>query len=197
MTTLRAEVDVKKKAIAQSLVNLPQRERLFTHPLNDIQNMVTLIEMEECLCQVGSRKRKEGEDNEEGCHPVGSWKGSRSRKTWKRWRQVDAVELVKWFLQDAAMKFQFWWNGEKNQASSTSTGACAQLAHNAHSRFWPNVLRLFVGSLLFLWVSTTWFLKSSTVVWGSTTFGRTKNEDKHCQRHNGPEGWVLLTKVTS
>ena len=35
MTTLRAEVDVKKNAIAQSLVNLPQRERLFTHPLND------------------------------------------------------------------------------------------------------------------------------------------------------------------
>ena len=22
-------------------------------------------------------------------------------------------------------------------------------------------------------------------------------ELKHCQRHNGPEGWVLLTKVTS
>ena len=25
-----------------------------------------------------------------------------------------------------------------------------------------------------------------------------RNEEmKHCQRHNGPEGWVLLTKVTS
>ena len=46
MTTLRAEVDVKKKAIAQSLVNLPQRERLFTHPLNDNQNMVTLVELQ-------------------------------------------------------------------------------------------------------------------------------------------------------
>ena len=46
MTTLRAEVDVKKKAIAQSLVNLPQRERLFTHPLNDNQNTVTLVELQ-------------------------------------------------------------------------------------------------------------------------------------------------------
>merc|ERR1719357_1141649 len=46
MTTLRAEVDVKKKAIAQSLVNLPQRERLFTNPLNDNQNMVTSIELQ-------------------------------------------------------------------------------------------------------------------------------------------------------
>ena len=46
MTTLRPEVDVKKKAIAQSLVNLPQRERLSTHPLNDNQNTVTLIELQ-------------------------------------------------------------------------------------------------------------------------------------------------------
>ena len=82
MTTLRAEVDVKKKAIAQSLVNLPQRERLFTHPLNDNQNTVTLIELQkwrtvQCSCQVGSRRRKEGEDNGEGFHPFGSWRGSR------------------------------------------------------------------------------------------------------------------------
>ena len=46
MTTLKAEVDVNKKAIAQSLDNLPQRERLLTHPLNDNQNMVTLVELQ-------------------------------------------------------------------------------------------------------------------------------------------------------
>jgi len=47
MSTLRAEVDAKKKAIAQSHANLQQRERLFTHPLNDDQNMMTSIEMKE------------------------------------------------------------------------------------------------------------------------------------------------------
>ena len=30
--------------------------------------------------------------------------------------------------------------------------------------------------------------------WGAQVFGVL---NKHCQRHNGPEGWVLLTKVTS
>ena len=47
MSTLRAEVDAKKKAIAQSRANLQQRERLFTHPLNDDQNMMTSIELKE------------------------------------------------------------------------------------------------------------------------------------------------------
>ena len=47
MSTLRAEVDAKKKAIAQSRANLQQRERLFTHPLNDNQNMMTSIELKE------------------------------------------------------------------------------------------------------------------------------------------------------
>jgi len=47
MSTLRAEVDAKKKAIAQSRANLQQRERLFTHPLNDDQTMMTSIEMKE------------------------------------------------------------------------------------------------------------------------------------------------------
>ena len=26
---------------------------------------------------------------------------------------------------------------------------------------------------------------------------KSKHQNKHCQRHNGPKGWVLLTKVTS
>ena len=47
MSTLRAEVDAKKKAIAQSRANLQQRERLFTHPLNDDQTMMTSIELKE------------------------------------------------------------------------------------------------------------------------------------------------------
>ena len=47
MSTLRAEVDAKIKAIAQSRANLQQRERLFTHPLNDDQTMMTSIEMKE------------------------------------------------------------------------------------------------------------------------------------------------------
>ena len=47
MSTLRAEVDAKKKAIAQSRAHLQQRERLFTHPLNDDQNMMTSIELKE------------------------------------------------------------------------------------------------------------------------------------------------------
>ena len=28
-------------------------------------------------------------------------------------------------------------------------------------------------------------------------FSAQREDPKHCQRHNGPEGWVLLTKVTS
>jgi len=47
MSTLRAEVDAKRKAITQSLANLRQRERLFTHPLNDDQNMMKLTELKE------------------------------------------------------------------------------------------------------------------------------------------------------
>ena len=47
VSTLRAEVDAKKKAIAQSRANLQQRERMFTHPLNDNQNMMTSIELKE------------------------------------------------------------------------------------------------------------------------------------------------------
>ena len=47
MSTLRAEVDAKKKAIAQSHANLRQRERMFTHPLNDNQNMLKLTELKE------------------------------------------------------------------------------------------------------------------------------------------------------
>ena len=47
MSTLRAEVDAKKKAIAQSHANLRQRERMFTHPLNDNQNMMKLTELKE------------------------------------------------------------------------------------------------------------------------------------------------------
>jgi len=47
VSTLRAEVDAKKKAIAQSRANLQQRERLFTHPLNYDQNMMKLTELKE------------------------------------------------------------------------------------------------------------------------------------------------------
>ena len=47
MSTLRAEVDVKKKMIAQSQVNLQQRERMFDHPLNNNRSMMTLAELQE------------------------------------------------------------------------------------------------------------------------------------------------------
>ena len=47
MSTLRAEIDVKKKLIAQSHVNLQQRERMFDHPLNDNRSMMTSAELHE------------------------------------------------------------------------------------------------------------------------------------------------------
>ena len=45
--TLKAEIDVKKSAIAQSKSNLQQRERLFSHPLNDNRSMMSEKELQE------------------------------------------------------------------------------------------------------------------------------------------------------
>ena len=45
--TLKAEVDAKNRAIAQSKSDLQQRERLFSHPLNDNRSMMSEIELQE------------------------------------------------------------------------------------------------------------------------------------------------------
>jgi len=47
MSTLRAEIDTKKKLIAQSHANLRQRDRMFDHPLNDNRSMMTSAELQE------------------------------------------------------------------------------------------------------------------------------------------------------
>jgi len=36
-----------------------------------------------------------------------------------------------------------------------------------------------------------------TKSWVDNAINKVTKNIKHCQRHNGPEGWVLLTKVTS
>ena len=46
ISTLRAEVDAKKRAIAQSKANLQQRERMFSHPLNDDRSMMSEEELQ-------------------------------------------------------------------------------------------------------------------------------------------------------
>lgn len=46
ISTLKAEVDAKKRAIAQSKANLQQRERMFTHPLNNNRSMMSEEELQ-------------------------------------------------------------------------------------------------------------------------------------------------------
>ena len=45
---MKAEVDAKNRAIAQSKSNLQQKERLFSHPLNDNRSMMSEKELQEC-----------------------------------------------------------------------------------------------------------------------------------------------------
>ena len=45
ISTLKAEVDARRRVIAQSKSNLEQRERLFSHPLNNNRNMMSEAEL--------------------------------------------------------------------------------------------------------------------------------------------------------
>ena len=57
--------------------------------------------------------------------------------------------------------------------------------------FRVSILQMFINQL---------FSTSTTVVTilsFKNLAKKSKHQNKHCQRHNGPEGWVLLTKVTS
>ena len=47
ISTLKAEIDAKKRAIVQSNSNLQQRERMFSHPLNDNRSMMSVGELHE------------------------------------------------------------------------------------------------------------------------------------------------------
>ena len=46
ISTLKAEVGAKKRAIAQSKANMQQRERMFSHPLNDNRSMMSEEELQ-------------------------------------------------------------------------------------------------------------------------------------------------------
>ena len=48
------------------------------------------------------------------------------------------------------------------------------------------------------WSTGTWWIRRCNILklWLESSYFWL-NIYKHCQRHNGPEGWVLLTKVTS
>ena len=46
ISTLKAEVGAKKRAIAQSKANMQQRERMFSHPLNDDRSMMSEEELQ-------------------------------------------------------------------------------------------------------------------------------------------------------
>jgi len=47
ISTLKAEIEAKKTAIVQSHSNLQQRERMFSHPLNDNRSMMSIGELNE------------------------------------------------------------------------------------------------------------------------------------------------------
>ena len=64
----------------------------------------------------------------------------------------------------------------------------------------PKMIRYTAGcSTFFLWTFKRLNLQGVPISVVGTAQVRLDVEimNKHCQRHNGPEGWVLLTKVTS
>ena len=62
-------------------------------------------------------------------------------------------------------------------------------------RSWEMEFYFLMQRPIFLLHSTTApFLPSSIIIWSTLT--QSNVVEKHCQRHNGSKGWVLLTKVT-
>ena len=65
ISTMKAEVNAKRKAIAQSKINLQQRERMFSHPLNDNCSLMSVGELQKWrgvhrrLAAVEGRRLKE------------------------------------------------------------------------------------------------------------------------------------------
>ena len=102
------------------------------------------------------------------------------------------------------MVLEFWFGLKSQNSQNSKTTFIVQ----TFSKYGPYDFYFMNLSLLGAILATLQFCRFSGLFWpffpckkGWTENSRLSNEDglksKHCQRHNGPEGWVHLTKVTS